>query len=699
MGDAVSDLPPLPPGFVPEGQAALPPLPPGFVHESGGPSIAFSGSDAGTPMENLLAMYGRGVAELGQGVKQLGLHAGGALGLADPETVKAYDEKVKREAGEYAKDLGTKPGGSVLPMAAQIVTTAPIGGIEAAGIEAAAPAVNAALRSAAVGAATGAIQPVEDGDYATTKAEQVGLGGLAGGVASPIIKGLGHLAEMALPSNATKALLNVAAKREQNVNPEFVKESERLADETGVMLSPAQVTGSKPGQMAENAARQSIFSRGIANEGDRARIGQLKDYYDRTLGGISQSDASPELVGNQVRAATNNVIKGLQDWREKTAAEDFGKIRAMTKGQAAIQPENTNTLLQSIFNENAGIGTPGGDALANFAKKQLNNVNPTAAATAGKIGTPEATQAAGLTAPAQGNLDKLMQLRSYLSKVASGQAKISGENQDRAIAAKLLGSIDQDIDAAGEQIGGDLGGALKLANARYRESSQQIDSVRMSPLGKLLGQDVAGAMQAGEFNTLAPEKVAERLYGMKPSEIATVKGLLEQDQPEAWKAIKAGYLQNAMEKASMQAPSEGANVSTFVPSKLVGALTPDQYSAKRLSALFDPAELSQINNIVAVGRRLGDKTGYNFSGTAPMGEALGVMNQIKEGAKQGLTMAALKTGASAISPILGTRALAKAMTDSEGRAALLQLQRLPAGSAQARQLSAWLAANYGAEQP
>lgn len=686
----------LPPGFVLEGQQqAIPPLPPGFQHE-GAPSGWTVASDQTGGLENLLAMYGRGVSELGQGAKQLALHAGGALGLADPSTVQAYDQQVSNDAELYNKDLGQKPGGSVIPMAAQIITSAPVGGVEMAAAKEALPLASAAARSAAVGAASGAIQPVTEGNYGTTKALQTGLGAGIGAAAQPVLSGLGSLVEMALPSNATKAALNFAAKHEQKVNPEFVKDSERLADETGVMFSPAQVTGSKPGQMAENIARQSIFSRGIANEGDRARIGQLKDYYDRTIGGISQSDASPEMVGNQVRAATNNIVKGLQDWRDKTAAEDFGAIRSMTKGQAAIQPENTNTLLQQIVADNDGIGTPGADALANFAKKQLSNVNPGAAATAGKLGTPEAAQAASMTAPAQGNLDKIMALRSYLSKVAGGQAKISGENQDRAIAAKLLGSLDQDIDSAGEQIGGDLGGALKLANARYRESSQQIDSVKMSPIGKLLGQDVAGAMQAGEFNTLAPEKVAERLYGMKGSEIRTVRGLLEQDQPQAWQAIKAGYLQNAMEQASKQAGSAGANTSAFVPTKLVSALGDDP---RRLQAIFDPVELSQVQNIIGAARRLGDSTGYNFSGTAPAGEALGLMNSLKEGAKQGLTAAALKTVGAAVSPVLGTRALARAMTDSQGRAALLQIQRLPQGSAQARQLSAWLAATYGAEEP
>lgn len=125
-------------------------------------------------LENLAAMYGRGVAELGQGIKQLGLHAGGALGLADPATVSAYDQKVRDEAELYEKDLGQKPGGSVIPMAAQIITAAPVGGVEAAAAKEALPLANAAVRSAAVGAATGAVQPVTDVRRQKTLTDQIG---------------------------------------------------------------------------------------------------------------------------------------------------------------------------------------------------------------------------------------------------------------------------------------------------------------------------------------------------------------------------------------------------------------------------------------------------------------------------------------------------------------------------------------------
>lgn len=638
--------------------------------------------------ERLLAGYGRGVAELGQGLKQMGLHAGGAVGLVDPKTVADYDARVADEARLYEQDLGQTGAGQVGTFLGGAVTTAPLGGVSGVagkqalqqGLQQVAKrgVLDSALRTGAAGAAAAAMLPVTDGgeDFASSKAGQAALGGVLGGGLNAGLRGLGNLAEAVVPANATARVLNAfGAKANQSPS---AKEGEALAAATGVELTPAQISGSKAGTMAENAARQSIFSRDIAFEGDRKRIQQLSDYFDRTLNGVTASDASPAVAGAQVQAAAKNVIGELEKWRSKTAAEDFGKIRAATKGQAAIQPTSTNDMLKAIVAENQGVGTPGADALENFARKQLANVDPGAKAAAG--------EAAALTAPAQGNLDKLMQLRSYLSKVAGGQAKISGENQDRRIAAQLLGTIDNDIEAAGEQIGGDLGGMLKMANARYREVSQQIESVKASPLGKILGEDVAGALQTGQFNTLAPEVVMDRLGRLKPTELGVVRGLLEKDQPQAWNAFKRGLLEDALEKAKAMPASEGANTAVLRPNVLVKNLG----DAKRLQAVFNKSELSQIQAGLDVARRLSDKTGFNFSGTAGMNEVMGLMNTAKNATVTG----AMSLGGAA----LGSRQLARIMTNSKGRAALMELQRLPPGASKARELTAYLAALSAGQQ-
>lgn len=647
--------------------------------------------------DRLTAGIGQGMTDAALGAEQLTAHAPwllAALGNTSALSRSAVDpkwrESINAQAAEKAKvdaPLLDTTAGRVGSLVGNAAATAPfgMGGSQATG--ALARLGSAALRGAQAGAAGGAVQPVIDEGFGAEKAKQVLGGSLGGAIVGGGLSGLGQVAEALIPSNLTARLLN-GLNRSAAKEP-ISAEGERLAQQTGVMLTPAQVTGSKSANMAENAARQSIFSRDLAFQGDKARVQQLAGYFDRTLDGVTKSGSSPSVAGATVQQAAKSVVSKLEGLRSSAANEDFGKIRALTKGSTSIEPTNTNQLLQSIFSEASGVGTPTADALAAFAKKQLSNVDPAVASAAKRLGGDlgdRVAQGNSVTAPAQGNLDKLMQLRSYLSKVAGGQAKISGENQDRRIAAQLLGTIDQDIEAAGDKLGGDLGGMLKAANARYRGFSQQIDSVKSSPLGKILGEDFAGAIDSGTFNTIAPEAVMQRMASLRPTELGIVRGILEKEQPEAWSTLKRGLLEDAIDKAKAVPPSEGVNTPVLRPNVLVKNMG----DAKKLEAVFTPRELSEIQAGLDVARRLSDRTGYNFSGTAGQSEVLGLMNRMKEGG--------IKAVASAGGSILGTKELARLMTNSQGRASLMELSRLPASTERARQLMAQLSAIAAAQE-
>lgn len=643
------------------------------------PQAPYNPTDDMSTFDKVAAGIGQGVVSSNNAIEQFMANNPGvaaalgmpAPGLTDSRIAQAMNANVDENARLDAPLLETTPGmiGSVV---GQTVATAPagVGGKAAQGANWLAKTLNAARVGAQGGAAAGLATPVQNANengYNAAKAGQVGEGATVGGVAGGVLNRVGALLENLLPSNATANVLNLANRGANKTD--LAREGEELAKLTGVTMTPGQISGSKTMNAAENAARQSIFSREIASVGDQKRVQQLADHFTRTMDGITKSSASPAVAGAQVQSAVKNTIRGLEDVRRKAAEADFGAVRAMTQGKAAIQPDNTANALKAILEENAQVGTPGADSLAAFASKQLSNV--------GK----EAGQA-----PAQGNLDKIMTLRSYLSKVAGGQAKISGENQDRRIAAQLLQTIDDDIEANAAAIGGDLGGALKKANANYRAVSQQIDSVKASPLGKVLGEDFAGALGSGEFNKIAPEVVMDRMAKLKPTELGVVRGILEKSDPESWAVLKRGLLEDAIEKSSQMPASAGVNNAVLRPSQLVKNVG-DQ---KRLEAAFSPSELSEINAGLNVARRLSDSTGYNFSGTAAQSEALGLMNKITTGGIKGA--AHLAGGA------LGSRNLARLMTDADGRRMLLEIQRLGPKSQRARELTARLAAISAAQE-
>lgn len=700
------------------------------------PAKEYNPADGMSTWEKIRAGIGQGMVSVGDSVDQLVanapwlthavLPAQSLQAMLDPSIAERVNQEVteRQKLDKALLDTGAGTVGSVI---GQTALTLPAGGLSTAAIKGAGAlptlgrAVASGLESGAVG---GLAQPVagvrdttlsdlvtgdEGKDFLSEKLQQVGTGAGVGAAFGGALNRIGAAAERVLPDNIGKTLLNFGNKKANETG--FAQEGERLARETGVMLTPAQVSGSKSANMAENAARQSFLSRDIAFEGDRARVQQLSDNLDKVLNNISAIDASPASAGARVQDAVKKIVSGLEDWRRKVAAEDYGKLREMTAKQTLpIEPKTTKDLLTSIVDENSGIGTPAADTLANFARRQLSNVAKTEKLTADDlsvmkqlgvadpkgaisdasmsalekaspgIGERIAAASVDAAAPAEGNLDKLIALRSYVSKVAGGQAKISGDNQDRRIAAQLLQTIDDDLEAAGNQIGGNVGEQLKLANARFRELSQQIDSVKASPLGKILGEDISGALQSGVFNTVAPETVVERLSALKPSEIGIARRILEKDQPQAWDAFKRSYVETALQKAKQFPASEGANTEVLRPSVLVKNLS----DKKKLEAMMGPKELKEINDSLDVARRLADKTGYNFSGTAAQNQLMEMVRAVGNP-----TIAA---GVTIGGQAAGLRSIAKIMSNSQGRADLLQLSRLPPQSERARNLAAKLVA-------
>ena len=239
------------------------------------------------------------------------------------------------------------------------------------------------------------------------------------------------------------------------------------------------------------------------------------------------------------------------------------------------------------------------------------------------------------------------------------------------------------------ELPGNLGSALKAANANYSAVSKSIEAIEKSPLGRLLGDDVASEVTGG-FNTVAPEKVIDRIRGMTPSEVGMVRKQLEQWSPDSWKGVKRRVLEDALSAAESSAPSEGANTVALRGNAFINALSRGDKDGAKMRAMFNAKEVADIRDAFATIQRFGDKTGYNFSGTAPMNEALGVMNSLKDWT--------LKGAASAGGTVFGTRAVAKLMMDEGGRRAVMQLSRLPPQSRQAAQLAAYISALIAAPE-
>lgn len=634
--------------------------------------------DMGTT-ERFMAGMGQGMTSAVNSIEQLMANvpmlAGPLAGAIPPGMAELTNQRANENARLDAPLLDTTAG-QLGGIGGELVATLPagMGGKAVQGAGWLAKTLNAARIGAQGGAFAGAAQPVVGEDqqsFGANKAAQVGVGGSVGGLSGGTLNRAGALLENLVPSNAMATVTNYFGGKANK--GALAREGEEIAKRTGIDLTPAQVNADPSMTMAENMARQSIFSRSMVAEGDKKRVGQLVEHLDRTLNGISKSGASPEIAGAQVQNAAKNVIKKIEDTRSKVAGEDFGRVEKLVNGAPVIKAQSFDNTLAKLIDENSVAPEGSGQAAIAKALESLRS----------KVSTPgEGGQLTDL------RVSDMLKTRRYLSQVSGGAATLAGATdkpmQKRA-AAMLLKALDDDIEGSAGALGGEIGQALKKANGNYRAFSQQLESVEKSPLRTVLGEDLAGAVESGSFNTVAPEKVMSKLSGMTPTELGVTRRLLEKDNPEAWATFKRGYLESAIEKAKEMPASAGVNTPVMRPTQFVKNVG-DQ---KRLEAIYSPQEVAEINAAVNAARRMGDSTGYNFSGTAPAQEALGLMNRVTTAGLRGIS----EVGSMA----LGSRKLARLMNDNKGRAVLLELSRLPPQSQRARELAAQISAMAAAD--
>lgn len=624
--------------------------------------------------ERLAAGMGRGATEVGQAVKQIGLHTGGAIGLLDPDTIRQYDRDVADEAALWEQGAGNTAAGKVGSLIGSTMVTAPVGGaaIGAAGKVAGkaglgaleslmtAPAKSVAQavgKGVASGAATAPLSaPTTDpeGDFLAQKLEQAGVGAATGGGLGGILHGAGRLARELISKNLP--FRRIGSDAETPAAQQFLQESERLAQDTGVPFTPGQATGSKGLTAMENAARQSSKTADRVFAVDDKAATAFDNYVGRILDGVSKGSRSSESAGEELRKAMSSKISAVEATRKRIADQEYGDIRRLAGESPIIEPGNLRAALSDIAAEYGTIPTPGAEALKRFADKTVD----------GELG----------------DVTALMNLRQYLGKVAGGQAKISGEPVDRKIAAQMVKAIDDDLDGAVDKLPGDIGTKLRNANQNFRNFSSQIEYLRTSPLGKLLGEDVTNLMTGGNFNTIPPEKLIERLKTMKPSEVRLTRDIMSDASPEAWQVAKRQLIEGALETAREAAPSAGANTLTLQATSFMRALGGHRKDGEIWGrSLFEPKEWKQLQDAFAVARRLGDRTGYNHSGTAQQIENLAEMNapQTAMGWIQRLATA----GAS---KVFRTR-LAEAMESPDGRKMLLELKTLKPRTQRAMQIA------------
>lgn len=206
----------------------------------------------GTNYQNFMAGAGKGVVDIGRGIKQLGAQAGGALGLVPEETQGAIQADIDAARQRDAALMGSGAGvaGDIAgTIATTLIPAGAVGaGAKALGMGRAASAASGFMNpqsvsgAALAGGLQGALQPVATGD---SRLMNIGVGA---GTSAALTGGTKLLSKIAQP---VKSALTAADER-----------AVQTLDAAGVPLDAAQRTGSKFLQRMKNMLQDNPTTAG-----------------------------------------------------------------------------------------------------------------------------------------------------------------------------------------------------------------------------------------------------------------------------------------------------------------------------------------------------------------------------------------------------------------------------------------------------
>ena len=299
--------------------------PPQYDPSAGGSTLNLAGFDTGIPtpqwLDRGLSGAGKAVSDLGSGIAQLA----GANNQASIDEAKRLDAPLMNTGAGIAGNIAGNVAMMAVPGSLVAKAAAPMGLARTAAAGQAFVNPTTYLGAAGAGAATGALQPVATGD---SRAINIGLGAVAGGVGQGVVNTLGRIAQPV--QNA--------------LNPLRQKAVQTLQD-AGVPLNLAQVTGSPMWNRISSALNDNLFTVG----GQQAKAGEQKAAFTNAVSNLIGED-SPALTSDVMGGAANRINGVFSDVLNRNNVQPSP---TMINGLAAAQAgalENQKQPVSSVIN-------------------------------------------------------------------------------------------------------------------------------------------------------------------------------------------------------------------------------------------------------------------------------------------------------------------------------------------------------------
>lgn len=607
--------------------------------------------------------------------------------------VERYDQNLQFERDRFKADAAEHP---VADIAGNITgTIAGPGKI----LKGAKGAIGLIKQGAAVGAIYGLGQGEGGaGERLESAAEGAALGAGTGAAFGAASKAYNKFR----PANVGANYVN-----KQFATSPMAADSTRLTKDLGQTYTPGQATGSKSLLTIEGLVRRHPASADMMAAFDAEQMDKSLNNLVTNLDRLHANPSGPEATGNLVSKSFDDVFSKAVNVRRTTASNDFGKVdelanrektrvgsKAMAEYEATvarITGENESSLANSkasVANQFAkGKGAPIMSPQVNLQKIPAPPAEP------GRVGIVSPNNlraeidkviedfsapgggdpAASLVARAtrlkaslpknDGQLSasqtqRLLQIYGNASNGTGAIFKDLDTAQQRLIAKRLQNGLLADVDdaVAGGGHAGEIVTALKTARDNYRSNSAAIGDLEKSVLGRLFGGDYEKS----------PERVAQAVKNMKPSELQQSMKILSQADPKTSQAVKRYLVEDALNTAGVN-PTSGAPQPQIAGETMFSA--PKFLTAIRKSSVwnsFDAVERKNMETAVRDLERISYRAGTDGSPTAPLLFAWEVAKAMGGGA-----MALSPTQvAKSVAAVMVPGKIAKAITTQQGQQAL-----------------------------
>jgi len=583
--------------------------------------IPIQPSDIGKYAKQAEIGMGRGFTETGQAVKYLGKLISGS-----PDT-QDYLNKIISEKQAYEQTpIGKSPVAKAEAFGAQIAPFLALRmppGLQ--GARGAAGFIGRTGFGGLAGAAATAEQIPTSPESAMGALERVGKGAAVGGALSvPFEVGRGIL-------NLVKSPFIRAANSPQAVA------AKSLGEKTGQDFSIGQASGNAFVSKIEAGALQGDAAIKFHNK-------QLLQSVKNLIGiakNISPGKPTPASVGNKFKNAFTDVVNRAVKYRQLVANRDYGAAEKAIGDGRIVSVNNFKDALTNLASESV----PGGEAVSRGAAQALRSLDKMA---------PD-------------GMIKFSQFRNWQSRYSaatSGKATIFKDissADSKYHARQLLDALNKDIESTANSLGdGKAATLLRKANANYTKNSQTIDKLGDSVLGQLFGKN----------EKFVPEKAAEKLMKMKPSEIDVAKNILtRREGVDAMNELRSHVIRNAMKEANI---SESALASQlkYSPEQIIRNLTKEG----NFKSIFEGTSRKQLHNELSALGRIADLAKAGTGGAQAIQSQVAEVGRIGGGLATGSEQSGLFL-AGFMGKIFSAPVLRKMLFTPEGKAILSRFSK------------------------